>query len=61
MNIIKKYKDFLNNPDIVSYIGESKKRRFLVNFITFLALFFLLVIAIILGLVLGKVLFSYFR
>ena len=60
MKIIDKYKAILNSPDIVAYIGESKRRKFLVKFITAFAVAFLLIVAIILGLVLGKVLFSYF-
>jgi hypothetical protein len=60
MKLIEKYKEFLNNPEIVSYIGESKRRKFLVKGITALAITFLLIAAVILGLVLGNVLFSYF-
>ncbi|GEM_PF-2852732 len=60
MKIIEKYKEFLNNPEIVEYIGNSAKRKFLVKGITFFAVALLLIVAIILGLALGNVLFSYF-
>jgi hypothetical protein len=60
MKIIEKYKEFLNSPEIVAYIGDSARRKFLVKGITVFAISLLLIIAIILGLVIGKVLFSYF-
>ncbi len=60
MKILKKYKDFLNNPEIQAYIGDSKRRRILLKVITTLAIFFLLLVAVLLGFALGKVLFTYF-
>ena len=60
MKILKKYKDFLDNPEIKAYIGDSKRRRILVKLITSLAIILLLLVAIFLGLIIGKVLFTYF-
>jgi len=60
MKIIQKYKDFLNNPEIQAYIGDSKRRRILLKVITSFAILFLLLAAVFLGFALGKVLFTYF-
>lgn len=60
MKIIQKYKDFLNNPEIQAYIGDSKRRRILLKVITSFAILLLLLVAVFLGFALGKVLFTYF-
>jgi len=59
MKFIDKYKEILNSPDVVEYIGESKRRKFLVKGITGFVVVVLLIIAVILGTVLANVLFSY--
>lgn len=60
MKIIQKYKDFLNNPEIQAYIGDSKRRGILLKVITSFAILLLLLVAVFLGFALGKVLFTYF-
>jgi hypothetical protein len=31
MNLIEKYKELLNSPEVTAYIGNSARRRFLVH------------------------------
>jgi len=59
MKLLDKYKEIMNSPDIVKYIGESKRRKFLVKGITAFVIIVLTLIAIILATVFAKVLFSY--
>jgi hypothetical protein len=59
MKFIDKYRELIDSPDIKKYIGESRKRHFLVHVITGFVVLVLGLAAILLISAIARVLINY--